>query len=90
VTRKIGLSREKPQYEQLFTHSFEKYRGANKRIVRPKNRWVVFLAPAANSVRARSSIGSSNLAKSAEVLLVDVELLFKSCAKVMEMADRKH
>src|SRR5437763_14839580 len=36
VTRRIGLSREKPQYRQLLMHSLERYRGANRRIVRPK------------------------------------------------------
>jgi hypothetical protein len=40
VVRKIALSRENPQYEQLFTHSFETYNGANKRMVFPKCRRV--------------------------------------------------
>jgi hypothetical protein len=36
VTRRIGLSREKPQYWQLLMHSLERYSGAKSRIVRPK------------------------------------------------------
>lgn len=36
VVRKIAASREKPQYEQLFTHSFETYSGANNLMVFPK------------------------------------------------------
>src|SRR5437773_10017919 len=41
VTRRIGLSREKPQYRQLLMHSLERYSGANRRIVRPKFRRVI-------------------------------------------------
>src|SRR6266699_304248 len=36
VTRRIGLSREKPQYLQLLMHSFERYRGAKSRMTLPK------------------------------------------------------
>src|SRR5678816_2641217 len=36
VTRRIGLSRENPQYLQLLMHSLERYSGANRRITLPK------------------------------------------------------
>jgi hypothetical protein len=36
VTRKIGLSREKPQYWQMLMHSLLTYNGAKNRITRPK------------------------------------------------------
>src|ERR1039458_6892602 len=36
VTRKMGLSREKPQYRQMLMHSLLTYNGAKNRITRPK------------------------------------------------------
>src|SRR6185295_4106476 len=36
VTRRMGLSREKPQYLQLLMHSFERYSGAKRRMILPK------------------------------------------------------
>ena len=35
VTRRIGLSREKPQYLQLLMHSLERYSGAKRRMTLP-------------------------------------------------------
>src|SRR4029077_14719103 len=62
VTRKIVLSREKPQYWQLLIHSLDRYSGANSRIVRPKKRRVIVSDRRANSASLRSSIGSSKVA----------------------------
>src|SRR5277367_4361549 len=56
-------------------------------MVRPKNRWVVFFALAASLVSARSSIGSSNFAKSTKVFVLGPRLDFKTSAKVMEYRD---
>src|ERR1700679_747101 len=61
VTRKIGLSREKPQYLQLLTHSLERYRGANKRITLPKRCCVNFCD--------RTEIGSSHSEAAGEIRL---------------------
>jgi outer membrane protein len=62
VTLRIGFSLENPQYLQLFTHSFDKYNGANKRIVFPKFLRVSTLARSANSSsRMDPNIHSSKL-----------------------------
>ena len=41
VTRRIGLSREKPQYWQALMHSFERYSGAKSRMTLPKRCCVI-------------------------------------------------
>src|SRR5882724_2626095 len=59
VTRRMGLSREKPQYLQLLTHSLERYSGANSRMTLPKRCCV--------RVCARRPIGSNNSLAAGEI-----------------------
>src|SRR5271156_3513374 len=61
VTRKIGLSREKPQYLQLLMHSLDTYNGAKRRMTLPKRCCVSFCA--------RAEIGSSNPVAAGEIRL---------------------
>src|SRR5262249_41174859 len=83
VTRKIGLSREKPQYRQLLMHSLDRYSGANSRIVRPKKRRVIISARRASSASASSSIGSSKVANRSIFRLLERQGERSSCAKVI-------
>src|SRR5438094_9837376 len=63
VTRRIGLSREKPQYRQLLMHSFERYSGANRRIVRPKFCVVSVREVCAIASSSRSDVGAMRRSK---------------------------
>jgi hypothetical protein len=83
VTRKIGLSRENPQYWQLLMHSLDKYSGANSRIVRPKNRRVIICDWPASSANRVSSIGSSKLANCVIVRLLGLSGKLNNRANVI-------
>src|SRR5262245_1346416 len=83
VTRKIGLSREKPQYWQLLIHSLDRYSGANRRIVLPKKRRVIVSDRRASSASFKSSIGSSKVANCAIFRLLERRGERSSCAKVI-------
>jgi hypothetical protein len=64
--RKIGLSREKPQYLQILMHSLLRYSGAYIRTVRPKCRSVVACERCAKSSRHSEPAGEINAAKPAK------------------------
>src|SRR5436190_15497241 len=64
VTRRSGLSREKPQYLQLLMHSFERYRGAKRRIVLPKRCWLICCERRLNGSNNPAAAGEISAAKS--------------------------
>ena len=80
VTRRMGLSREKPQYLQLLMHSLETYSGAKSRMTLP-NRCCVSAcerrpsgsnnSPAAGEISSAKSAGvSRDLASASRTLAV--------------------
>src|SRR5258705_7832119 len=64
VTRKIELSREKPQYLQLLMHSLERYSGANRRITLPNLCCVTCWERALSGSRNSPAAGEIKCAKS--------------------------
>ena len=74
VTRKMGLSREKPQYLQLLMHSLETYNGANRRITLPKRCCVNRCDRTEMGSSISPAAGEIRLAKSASVNLLFARL----------------
>src|SRR5436189_4738479 len=64
VTRRIGLSREKPQYSQLFMHSLETYSAAKRRMTLPKRCWVSDCERRHSVSRCSPAAGERSAAKS--------------------------
>src|ERR1035437_2378540 len=83
VTRKIGLSREKPQEEQLLTHSLERYRGANMRMVLPNRCCLIVCALRPIVSSSSPAAGEISVAKSAREIL---DLPSVSCAATEPVA----
>ncbi len=79
VTRRIGLSREKPQYLQLLMHSFETYTGAKRRTTLPKRCCVSFCARTEIGSSHPAAAGEIRLAKSFRVSRVFARLSWTAC-----------
>src|SRR5947208_9416447 len=65
VTRRMGLSREKPQYLHWLMHSFERYSGANRRMTLPNRCCVSACERRPIASRNSPAAGEIRLAKSA-------------------------
>src|ERR1017187_3245436 len=82
VTRKMGLSREKPQYRQMLMHSLLTYNGAKNRITRPKCFRVRLCDCRANASRydGSAAVGEISAAKFASESRFPLVLLRASAA----------